>query len=126
MWLASRPRPWLRIGDLAGIMFIWIGGVRFLIEFLRIGNWRIADIPTAQLFGLAFVLVGIGILAYRRRIGQPQLVPAEDEVRPDDYIEPVDAEGAGGNRDDDFDDFEEFDAARREGRHPPAGSKPGG
>jgi phosphatidylglycerol:prolipoprotein diacylglycerol transferase len=119
MWLASRPRPWLRIGDLAAIMFIWIGGVRFLVEFLRIGNWRIADIPTAQLFGLAFVLVGIGILVYRRLIGAPQLVPAEGEVRPDDYVEEASGEGAAGKDEDDFDDFDEFDAARREGRQPP-------
>ncbi|HKF85680.1 MAG TPA: prolipoprotein diacylglyceryl transferase, partial [Candidatus Limnocylindrales bacterium] len=25
VWLSSRPRPWLRVGDLGAIMFIWIG-----------------------------------------------------------------------------------------------------
>ena len=62
VWLSTRPRPWLRVGDLAAIMFIWIGGVRFLVEFLRIGNWRISDIPTAQIFGLGFVVLGVAML----------------------------------------------------------------
>jgi prolipoprotein diacylglyceryltransferase len=57
-------------------MIIWIGGVRFLIEFLRIGNWRLGDIPTAQIFGAAFVLIGIAILVLRRRQGAPSLAPA--------------------------------------------------
>jgi phosphatidylglycerol:prolipoprotein diacylglycerol transferase len=76
VWLSTRPRPWLRVGDLAAIMLIWIGGVRFLVEFLRIGNWRLGDIPTAQLFGAAFVVVGIGIMVLRRRQGAPRLAPA--------------------------------------------------
>jgi hypothetical protein len=57
-------------------MLIWVGGVRFLVEFMRIGNWRLGDIPTAQLFGAAFVLVGLGIMAYRRRTHAPRLAPA--------------------------------------------------
>ena len=80
VWLSTRPRPWLRVGDLAAIMFIWIGGVRFLVEFLRIGNWRLADIPTAQLFGAAFVLVGLAMLVIRRRQAAPRLAPVEPEI----------------------------------------------
>ena len=80
VWLSTRPRPWLRVGDLAAIMFIWIGTVRFLIEFLRIGNWRINDIPTAQIFGIAFVALGIAMLVIRRRQDAPTLAPvAVDE-----------------------------------------------
>ncbi len=85
VWLSSRPRPWLRVGDLAALMLIWIGGVRFLVEFLRIGNWRLGDIPTAQLFGAAFVLIGIGILWLRRRQNAPPLVAVSssgDELPP--------------------------------------------
>ena len=84
VWLSSRPRPWLRVGDLAAIMFIWIGGVRFLVEFLRIGNWRLGDIPTAQLFGAAFVLVGLGMLWIRRRQDAPRLAPVEMRARRSD------------------------------------------
>ena len=118
VWLASRPRRGLRVGDLAGIMLIWLGAVRFTYEFLRIGNWRIGDIPTAQLFGLAFVLIGIGILAYRRRAGAPQLVPepGSPEADADAAAAPGKAgdsgDAAADARDDDFDDFDEFDAQR--------------
>ncbi len=126
VWFASRPRPWLRVGDLAGIMFIWIGLVRFLVEFLRIGNWRIGDIPTAQIFGAAFVVVGIGILVMRRRQGAPPLVPEPGSTE----AEALEAEAgtwdaageaAEGRPDatDDFDEFEEFDAQRGPTGQPP-------
>jgi len=114
IWLASRPRPRLRIGDLAAIMFIWIGLVRFLIEFLRIENWRIGDIPTAQYFGAAFVVLGIGILVYRRQVDAPALVPAEGEARPDDYVPSSGSSGeawSAAATAEDFDEFDEFDAA---------------
>jgi phosphatidylglycerol---prolipoprotein diacylglyceryl transferase len=122
VWLASRPRPWLRIGDLAAIMFIWIGGVRFLVEFLRIENWRIGDIPTAQLFGAAFVVVGIGMLVYRRRVNAPQLVPEPGSAEAV-ALDEADAEramagsleGAAGDEVEDFDEFDEFDATRGKG-----------
>ena len=116
VWLSTRPRPWLRVGDLAGLLFIWFGGVRFLIEFLRIGNWRLADIPTAQIFGAVFVLLGIGILVLRRRQGAPILEPRAVPARGADEDGGVGdpAEGAGGtSHDDASDDFAEFDAAQR-------------
>jgi phosphatidylglycerol:prolipoprotein diacylglycerol transferase len=112
MWLASRRRPSLRVGDLAAMMFIWIGGVRFMVEFLRIGNWRLADIPTAQLFGAAFVVLGIGIMVMRRRQGAPVLEPGAALVADSDG-DGDDPEGDGpGDRssgDGEADDFAEFD-----------------
>ena len=83
VWLSSRPRPQLRVGDLGAILLIWVGAVRFMLEFLRIGNWRLADIPTAQIFGAGFVIVGIAMLWLRRRQGAPPLAPvATPEGRP--------------------------------------------
>ncbi len=76
IWLSTRPRPWLRVGDLGAILLIWFGAVRFVIEFERIGNWRLGDIPTAQLFGAGSVIVGLAIMWYRRRQGAPILAPA--------------------------------------------------
>jgi phosphatidylglycerol:prolipoprotein diacylglycerol transferase len=101
VWLSTRPRPWLRVGDSAGILLIWIGGVRFLVEFLRLGNWRLEGIPTAQLFGAGFVLVGLGVLWYRRRVNAPVLtaVPAGDA---DEEADPF--------ADEDDDPFAEDDA----------------
>jgi phosphatidylglycerol:prolipoprotein diacylglycerol transferase len=93
LWLSSRPRPWLRVGDLAAIMFIWIGAVRFLVEFLRIGNWRLADIPTAQLFGAGFVVVGLALMWIRRRQDAPRLAPAErsdEDLEPDEPLDEQD------------------------------------
>ena len=77
VWLSSRPRPSFRVGDLGAIALIWIGGFRFLLEFLRIGNWRIADIPTAQIFGAGLVVIGLGMIWLRRRQGAPMLAPVE-------------------------------------------------
>ena len=114
VWLSTRARPRLRVGDLAGIMIIWIGGVRFLIEFLRIGNWRLADIPTAQIFGVAFVLVGIGILFLRRVQGAPILAPAAGPTRADATDDGDDGGAADDGGDDAADDdFKEFDEAIR-------------
>ena len=98
VWLASRPRPWLRVGDLGAIMLIWVGAVRFLLEFLRLGNWRLADIPTAQIFGVGFVLVGIALLWIRRRQGAPTLAPvATGDGRPldEDGADMYDVESYG-------------------------------
>jgi phosphatidylglycerol:prolipoprotein diacylglycerol transferase len=105
VWLSTRPRPWLRVGDLVAILFIWLGGVRFLIEFLRIGNWRLADIPTAQIFGAAFVAIGIALLVLRRVQDAPRLGPAP-AASPGDEADEIDDEGDEPG-DDDFKDFDE-------------------
>jgi phosphatidylglycerol:prolipoprotein diacylglycerol transferase len=127
IWLASRPRPWLRVGDLAAIMLIWLGGVRFVVEFLRINNWRLADIPTAQLFGAGFVLVGVGILVLRRVQHAPTLEPGPAFVPPsgDATADEDESGGSGDSGDDDdaADDFAEFDAAQR-GSGNDAGGRP--
>jgi hypothetical protein len=100
------------VGDLAAIMFIWIGGVRFMLEFLRINNWRLADIPTAQLFGAAFVVLGIGILILRRAQHAPILEPLPAFVPPDAT---PGHDGVAHEADEDDDDpFADYDAARRD------------
>ncbi len=76
VWLSRQARPWLRVGDLGAIALIWIGGFRFLLEFLRLDNWRLANIPTAQIFGAGLVIVGLAMLWIRRRQNAPTLAPA--------------------------------------------------
>ena len=83
VWLSSRPHTRLRVGDLGAIVLIWIGGVRFFLEFLRLDNWRLANIPTAQIFGAGLVLVGLAMLWIRRRQHAPLLAPvATGDGRP--------------------------------------------
>ena len=98
LWLSRRPRPWLRRGDLVLIFFVWYAVVRFLLENLRTGNWRLDGIPTAQIFSILFAVGALVILVYRHRtIPAPTesawpepVVPAdgtkpdEDAARPDD------------------------------------------
>jgi len=71
LWLSSRPRRWLRPGDLGLIFFIWYAVVRFLLENLRTGNWRLEGIPTAQIFSIVFAVVALAILVWRHRTTPP-------------------------------------------------------
>ena len=89
IWLASKPRPRLRRGDLLPILLVWYAVVRFALENLRTGNWRLDGIPTAQLFSVAFALVGIALLLYRHAtapkdavLGVPRVAPAAPEPVP--------------------------------------------
>ena len=110
LWLTRRPPSWVRVGDLLLITFIWIGAARFLLEFLRIGNWRIGDIPTAQIFGAAFVLVGVGLLWLRRRQGAPPLLTGAPDPEPEDrdgeYMWVEDDDEDEGDTDDTDDEAE--------------------
>lgn len=67
IWLARRPPAWLKRGDLLLIFFVWYGITRFVLEFLRTGNWRLDGIPTAQVFSVLFVAVSLVALAWRHR-----------------------------------------------------------
>lgn len=112
IWLSSRPRPWLRVGNLISILFIWVGGFRFLLEFLRIGNWRLGDIPTAQIFGAGFVVVGSVLFVIRSRQDAPILGPAPPRAADDEAGNG--AGDAGGPPDDNADDdFKDLDEAMR-------------
>jgi len=71
LWLASKPRPRLRRGDLLPIGLIWYAIVRFLLENLRTGNWRLDGIPTAQVFSLGFIAFAVALLVYRHRTAPP-------------------------------------------------------
>jgi len=112
LWLSSRPRPRLRVGDLGAIMLIWLGGFRFLLEFLRIGNWRIGDIPTAQIFGIGFVVAGIVMLWVRRRQDAPMLEPVPEAVplSEDELWEALGRDEAGADEGDDRPDADGDDA----------------
>ena len=63
----AHPPSWLKRGDLLLIFFVWYAIVRFLLEFLRTGNWRLDGIPTAQLFSILFAGAAILVFAWRHR-----------------------------------------------------------
>jgi len=67
IWLARHPRAWQRPGDLLLIFFVWYAIVRFLLEFLRTGNWRLEGVPTAQIFSILFGVGAVIFFAWRHR-----------------------------------------------------------
>jgi phosphatidylglycerol:prolipoprotein diacylglycerol transferase len=67
IWLARRRPAWYRKGDLLLIFFVWYALVRFLLENLRTGNWRLEGIPTAQLFSILFAAGALFVFWYRHR-----------------------------------------------------------
>ncbi len=74
-WVLSRRRPALRRGDLLGFGLIWYAAVRFTLEFLRTGNWRIEGIATAQIFSVGFAIFGLAIIVLRHLTARPDEIP---------------------------------------------------
>ncbi len=71
LWLARRPNTRLVRGDLLLIFLIWYGTTRFVLEFMRTGNWTFFGIPMAQIVSIGFVLAGLVGLWYRHGPGRP-------------------------------------------------------
>jgi phosphatidylglycerol:prolipoprotein diacylglycerol transferase len=77
LWLARRRDSRLVQGDLLLIFFVWYGTTRFVLEFLRSGNWTFFGIPTAQIVSAIFVIVGLVLLWYRHGPGRPAPTAAD-------------------------------------------------
>jgi phosphatidylglycerol---prolipoprotein diacylglyceryl transferase len=54
-------------GDIAFIYLIYYSTVRFGLEWLRIGNWKLAGFPTACWISIVAIIVSISIMVYRHR-----------------------------------------------------------
>ena len=80
----------LRPGDLLLIFFVWYGLTRFLLEFMRSGNWTFFGIPTAQIVSAGFIIVGLALLWYRH--GPGRTAPTADDPASAGPGEPDDAE----------------------------------
>ncbi len=113
VWLLSRPRPFLRRGDVLGIGLIWYAAVRFTLEFLRTGNWKLEGIATAQLFSVGFAVLGLAIIAYRHATARPDEIPGALRAPGDDEDE------------DDADAWDDGGADDGNARAVPAGAEPG-
>jgi phosphatidylglycerol---prolipoprotein diacylglyceryl transferase len=96
LWLSRRHLQHMRAGDLAAFWGIWYGATRTVLETFREGwNWTLqGGLATAQLIGIAVILIGVGWLIYNHRPGArgdepPPAAPRRDHVPPDDGRGPV-------------------------------------
>jgi phosphatidylglycerol---prolipoprotein diacylglyceryl transferase len=96
LWLARNRASRLVPGDLLLIFFVWYGATRFVLEFMRSGNWTFFGIPTAQLVTLGFIVVGVVGLWYRHGPGRPRPAGAADAEATDTETEAVDDDDARG------------------------------
>jgi len=79
LFLSARYLSRLRLGDLAAFWGIWYGSTRTVLETFREGwNWTFGGLATAQIIGIALVIVGVVWIARNHRPGSvPQpLLPA--------------------------------------------------
>ncbi len=114
LWLARRPNSRLVRGDLLLIFLIWYGTTRFVLEFMRTGNWTFFGIATAQIVSAGFILAGLVGLWYRHGPGRPapEAEPVlvdddDDDDEEDDDWDDDDFEDEDDDFDDDDDDGEE-------------------
>jgi phosphatidylglycerol:prolipoprotein diacylglycerol transferase len=95
LWLARRRSSRLLPGDLLLIFFVWYGLTRFLLEFMRSGNWTFFGVPTAQIVSAGFIVAGLGLLWYRHRRGDSRASKADDAAGDEDADRSADADRDG-------------------------------
>jgi phosphatidylglycerol:prolipoprotein diacylglycerol transferase len=71
MWIGRKYAHKLYDGDMLSLYLIWYPLGRILVESLRPDAWTMGGLPTAQLVAVGFILIGIGLMVYRRR--RPEL-----------------------------------------------------
>ena len=82
LFISRRYLAKVQPGDLVAFWGIWYGATRGLLEFFRADwNWKLGGIPTAQLIGIALVIVGIVWIAYNHRPGTKPY-PYPEPIRP--------------------------------------------
>ncbi|MCH8849347.1 MAG: prolipoprotein diacylglyceryl transferase [Chloroflexi bacterium] len=79
LYLARRFASRLRVGDVLLLYFIWYPAERFFLEFLRTDNWKIGDVPTAQIVSTLLVVASVLALVWWRRPRSADLHGALDD-----------------------------------------------
>ncbi len=74
IWLSIKYGDKLKEGDLLVSYLIGYSAIRFFTEFLRPDAWMAGSIAAAQIVALAFIVVGVLVLAVRHR-------PTQRDVR---------------------------------------------
>jgi phosphatidylglycerol:prolipoprotein diacylglycerol transferase len=79
LWLARRVAQRLKPGDLLGIFFVWYGAVRFVLETLRTENWTFNGVPTAWIFSIGSIVLGVVLIIALHVRGGPSV--ADEDAR---------------------------------------------
>ena len=85
IWLGRKYASKLYDGDILSLYLIWYPLGRLLIESLRPDAWTLGGIPTAQIVSIILILIGAGLMFYRRRspnlMTRPETHPASQPKR---------------------------------------------
>lgn len=76
LWLYRSGRLVVGQGRAAGLFLVWYGVGRFLTDFVRVGDTRVAGLTGAQFVSVLVALVGIRLLT---RAVAPAATPAEED-----------------------------------------------
>jgi phosphatidylglycerol:prolipoprotein diacylglycerol transferase len=76
MWIGRKYSHKLLDGDMLSLYLIWYPIGRILVESLRPDAWTLSGIPTAQIVSVVLILIGVGLMIYRRR--RPELATRPD------------------------------------------------
>lgn len=79
LYLARRLADRLRVGDVLLMYFIWYPAERFVLEFLRTDNWKIGDVPMAQIVSTLLAVASVLALVWWRRPSSAALHGAQDD-----------------------------------------------
>jgi phosphatidylglycerol:prolipoprotein diacylglycerol transferase len=113
LYISRRYLPRLQLGDLAAFWLIWYGATRTILETFRSGwNWTVGGIPTAQIIGVATVLIGLIWLIHnhpRNREPYAYLPPWTPEREHEMQLALATASGAAGVMDTESDEDADFD-----------------
>jgi phosphatidylglycerol:prolipoprotein diacylglycerol transferase len=67
MWLGRKYASKLLDGDILSGYLIWYSVGRLLLEMLRPDAWVAFGIPVAQIISVVLILIGLGLIYYRRK-----------------------------------------------------------
>lgn len=76
MWIGRKYAAKLLDGDLTSLYLVWYPVGRILVESLRPDAWTLSGIPTAQIVSIVLLLVGLGLMYYRRQ--RPELATSPE------------------------------------------------
>ena len=79
LWVGRRFGNSLRQGDLLFLYFIWYALERSALEFMRIDNWKVGDVPVAHLVSAVMIAVALLALFLWRR--PPYLASGREDAR---------------------------------------------